>query len=66
MALGQALVTLRRSPADGAPPSAYLRPRAIAVLGHCRRDWCEVSADGADGWVRSSEVWGLAPQAQCH
>ncbi|HXQ14204.1 MAG TPA: SH3 domain-containing protein [Caulobacteraceae bacterium] len=65
MATGQGAVALRTSPADGAAAAAYLRPRAVADLGRCKADWCEVSADGARGWVKSSEVWGLAPQAQC-
>jgi len=65
MATGGAAVALRRSPADTAGAAAYLRPRAVADLGRCRGGWCEVTADGAHGWLKSSEVWGLAPQAQC-
>ena len=65
MATGAAAVALRDGPSDTAAASAYLRPRAVADLGRCKADWCEVSADGAHGWVKSSEVWGLAPQAQC-
>ena len=65
MAPAKGPVTLRQSPADTAPPSAYLRPRAVALLGDCKGDWCRVSAEDASGWVKSSEVWGLAPQAQC-
>jgi SH3-like domain-containing protein len=65
MATGEGPVALRTSPSANAGASAYLRPRAIADLGRCRADWCEVGADGARGWVKSSEVWGLAPQAQC-
>jgi SH3-like domain-containing protein len=65
MASGAAAVALRGAPADNADISAYLRPRAVADLGRCKAAWCEVSADGAHGWVKSSEVWGLAPAAQC-
>ncbi|MEJ0067066.1 MAG: SH3 domain-containing protein [Caulobacteraceae bacterium] len=65
MATGQAAVALRSGPSDTAGATTYLRPRAIADLGRCKADWCEVSVDGARGWVKSSEVWGLAPQAQC-
>jgi len=65
MAPAKGPVTLRRGPSDTAAPAAFLRPRAVAALGRCKGDWCEVSADDADGWVKSSEVWGLAPQAQC-
>jgi SH3-like domain-containing protein len=65
MAAAAAPLALRKSPDDGAAPSAYLRPRAIAALGRCKADWCEVDADGAAGWVRASEVWGLATQPLC-
>jgi SH3-like domain-containing protein len=65
MARGPAAVTLRADPSDAAQPAAYLRPRAVAVLGRCQGAWCQVSADGTGGWLKASEVWGLAPQAQC-
>jgi SH3-like domain-containing protein len=61
----KAAVALRDQPADGAQAKAYLQARAIAALGRCKGDWCEVTADGARGWVRQSEVWGLAPAPQC-
>lgn len=66
MARGPTPATLHRAPSADSAPAAYLRPRAIATLGHCRGSWCEVSADGADGWVAAADVWGLAPQPQCH
>ena len=65
MATAAASVALRTDPSDTGAAAAYLRPRAVADLGRCKGDWCEVSADGARGWVKSSEVWGLAQQAQC-
>jgi len=65
MAPAKGPVALRRNPADASPPAAFLRPRAIASLGGCKGDWCQVSVGDAGGWVESSEVWGLAPQLQC-
>jgi SH3-like domain-containing protein len=65
MANGKDQVALRTAPADTAAASAYLRPRAVAQLTQCKGDWCQVSADGASGWLKSSEVWGLAAAAQC-
>jgi SH3-like domain-containing protein len=65
MANGTAPVALRSAPEEGASAATHLAPRAIASLGRCKGDWCEVEADGARGWLKSSEVWGLAPQAQC-
>lgn len=64
-AVGDEPVTLRRTPADDGPASAYLRPRSIAALGRCKGDWCQISAGGASGWVKSGEVWGVSPSVQC-
>jgi SH3-like domain-containing protein len=66
MAVGQSPVALRAQPADTAQVVAYLRPRAVATLGKASGDWRQVTADGASGWLKTSEVWGLQPQAQCH
>lgn len=32
---------------------------AIARLGDCTHDWCEISAEGADGWVQKAQIWGV-------
>jgi SH3-like domain-containing protein len=58
-------VALRDAPRDDARSDASLSPRAIAALSRCTGDWCEVAAQGVKGWVRTSEVWGLAPTPQC-
>ncbi|MGH6970908.1 MAG: SH3 domain-containing protein, partial [Caulobacteraceae bacterium] len=58
---GAAPVVMRRGPSDTSGVAAYLRPRSVAELGRCRNGWCEISAGGTGGWVKSSEVWGLAP-----
>ena len=65
MAAGQAPLALRKSPSDAAAAGAYLRPRAIAQLGRCKGGWCQIDAQGASGWVKPGEVWGLAAQPQC-
>ena len=65
MASGQAPLALLKSPSDAAAAAAYLRPRTIATLGRCKAGWCEVSAAGADGWVKDTQVWGLATQPLC-
>jgi SH3-like domain-containing protein len=65
MAPGGAPVPLRRAPDDAAAADAYLRPRSVATLGESRGGWRHVRAEGAGGWVKAAEVWGLAPQPQC-
>lgn len=33
----------------------------IAHLGSCTPDWCAVEADGEEGWVQKSRLWGVDP-----
>lgn len=35
---------------------------AIAKLGDCTREWCEISAEDADGWVPKTKIWGVEPE----
>lgn len=65
MASGRAPLALRKSPEDSAPAGAYLRPRTIASLGHCKDGWCELHAAGVGGWAKMTDVWGLATQPLC-
>ena len=65
MGLGGAAIALRGGPSDASGAVAYLRPRSIAVLDRCAGIWCRIGVDGASGWVKSSEVWGLASAPQC-
>ena len=52
---------LRARPEQGAEPNAYAEQGVVAFLGQCRRDWCEITADGLKGWALRSELWGIAP-----
>jgi len=35
---------------------------AIAKLGDCTIDWCEISSEDADGWVPKTKIWGVDPK----
>lgn len=54
-----------KSPKDGAPVSAYLASRALASLDRCDGAWCKIKVAGASGWIRASDVWGVAEAPQC-
>ncbi len=40
---------------------AQAQAGVIARLGACDDDWCEISADGGDGWVAKTALWGVDP-----
>ena len=50
---------LHEAPDDKSPVVALAEEGAIGKLGSCKKDWCELSGAGADGWVRKSDVWGV-------
>lgn len=52
---------LHRRPDPGAPVNARLLAGVVAWLGECEAGWCELSVDGARGWARTAQLWGVAP-----
>ena len=54
-----------RHPKETARIAAYLKPKAMASLVRCEKDWCKIKADEASGWVRSGELWGTSEGVQC-
>lgn len=55
------MAALRTRPEPDAPVLAQAQAGVIARLGACEADWCEISADGGDGWVAKSALWGVDP-----
>lgn len=52
---------LRGDPMARAPIMAGAEKGAILHLLSCNLDWCELSADGTEGWMVRSEFWGVLP-----
>ena len=40
---------------------ARIEENYIADLGKCVKDWCEIDAGKYDGWVKKTDIWGVAP-----
>ncbi|WP_374575212.1 SH3 domain-containing protein [Phenylobacterium sp.] len=58
-------LALRRAPKPEAEVEAYLRPRALAALIHCKKGWCRIRADGVAGWAPAAALWGTDDKPQC-
>lgn len=58
--------TLRRRPEDDAAEVARLRPGVVGRLRRCDpgSPWCEVQAGDYRGWLRRSEIWGVAAEEE--
>ena len=52
-------VTFRAAPDAAAPPTARAEQGVVAHLLQCRPVWCEVEAEGSEGWVPKSAIWGV-------
>ncbi len=59
---GEAERTLRRRPEPDASPVAHLKPGVIGLVRRCEAGnaWCEVRVGDHSGWLRRSEIWGVA------
>jgi len=53
--------TLRSGPELTAPAVAIAEPGVVADLVACAGGWCEIDADGHDGWVDRAAIWGVYP-----
>lgn len=51
--------TLRRLAADESPATARLAQGMVARIELCEPDWCLVTVQGYDGWLKRSDVWGV-------
>lgn len=45
-------------PHPGAKIIALLEPGVIARYDLCRFEWCRIEADGLEGWIARSGIWG--------
>ena len=59
-------LALRSRPTDGAGANGWLAPRALAAFDKCEKGWCRLKAGKIKGWVPQAEIWGVAPEPQCH
>ena len=40
---------------------AYVEPRAVGSIVQCNGEWCQMSFDGHQGWMKQAMVWGAYP-----
>lgn len=54
-------LTLRSEASAVGPAVALLASGVVAEVGRCTGEWCEISAQGYDGWIEQSMLWGVYP-----
>ena len=53
--------TMRKDATDESAAVARLATGYVVTVSRCGRDWCEVEADGYEGWIKRDSVWGILP-----
>ncbi|HEY0276486.1 MAG TPA: SH3 domain-containing protein [Paenirhodobacter sp.] len=56
------MAELHARPDEKSGVVALAEAGSIAKLGDCNKDWCEVSAQKADGWIEKGKIWGVDPE----
>ena len=54
-------VNMRRDPQPSSSVMAKLEPGVNMLIKECTGEWCRTVADGTEGWVAQSEIWGAYP-----
>lgn len=52
-------VALRAAPDEGAAIRAVAEPGVVGRLEVCEGAWCEIDADGVEGWLPRAVLWGV-------
>jgi len=55
------LTPLRHEPSSTSTVVAQVEADAIGLIKKCNGDWCEISFDGAKGWMEQTQLWGVYP-----
>ena len=50
---------LFKKPTSFAKPIAQIKKGRLLVLQKCENGWCRIESDGFDGWIKTSNTWGL-------
>ncbi|HUS55066.1 MAG TPA: SH3 domain-containing protein [Thermohalobaculum sp.] len=54
-------VHFRAEPEESAAATAKAEQGVVTHLLQCQPDWCRVEAEGTEGWVRKTAIWGVEP-----
>lgn len=54
-------VEMRHDASANAGLVAKVQPGVVMKIEECNGDWCRVVADGTEGWVNQTQIWGAYP-----
>ena len=53
---------IRISPSADSRTRYLAEPGVVGRISHCRDGWCRIAVGNRDGFIRTSDVWGVGEQ----
>ena len=50
---------LFKKPTSFAKPIAQIKEGRLLILEKCEQNWCRVSSEEFQGWIKKDDIWGL-------
>jgi SH3-like domain-containing protein len=51
---------VRVEPSDNAKPRYLAEARAVGQIDHCKSGWCQIAFGTRKGFIRTTDLWGVA------
>ena len=50
---------LFRRPTSFAKPIAQIKKGRLLILKKCEKEWCKITSENFEGWIKTNNIWGL-------
>ena len=50
---------LFKKPTSFAKPIAQIKEGRLLIIEKCEQNWCKISSEEFEGWIKTDDVWGL-------
>jgi SH3-like domain-containing protein len=65
LALDDQPLSLRAAAEANSAVKLILKPKALALIDHCQKDWCKLMVDRFEGWTPMKNLWGTQTGPAC-
>ncbi|ETA70329.1 hypothetical protein Pelub83DRAFT_0840 [Candidatus Pelagibacter ubique HIMB083] len=50
---------LFKKPTSFAKPVAQIKEGRLLIIEKCEQNWCKVTSEEFEGWIKTDDIWGL-------
>ena len=50
---------LFKKPTSFAKPIAQIKEGRLLIVEKCEQNWCKITSDKFEGWIKTDNIWGL-------